>query len=86
MTFLLKYYITGTSATVMSLAALTNGQGCEMPPLPNAISGGSEVNTWAQIMDLVSPTASDALDRPIIDADGVLTAGGAFFENWTYPT
>jgi hypothetical protein len=68
--------INGTPATVMRFAAATNGQGYFIPPIPTASDGGSAVNSWTLIMDLLYPSESDGVDRPIIDTDAASTTGG----------
>ena len=70
--------IGGTPAIVMKFAALTNGQGYFMPAMLTANSGGSEINAWTLIMDLLYPSASDSQLRPIIDIDGATSNGGGF--------
>ncbi len=62
--------INGTSAIVMRFPAATNGMGYQMPTPPNPNGGGSLVNQWTLIMDVLYPSASDAMIRPIIDSDG----------------
>jgi hypothetical protein len=70
--------INGTAATVMRFLAATNGQGYLVPALLTGNGGGSLVNSWTLILDVLYPTASDNTDRPIIDTDGSQTSGGGF--------
>src|SRR6266700_2299819 len=71
--------INGTSAIVMRFPAATNGMGYQMqtPPSPNG--GGSLVNQWTLLMDVLYPTASDSVIRPIIDTDGAAFVEGPDF-------
>jgi len=62
----------------MRFPAATNGQGYFMPTLPTASGGGSLVNSWTLIADIMYPATSDHTDRPIIDTDGRQTSGGVF--------
>ncbi len=71
--------INGTPAVVMGFPAATNGMGYQMPPPPTANGGGSEVNEWTLLLDVLYPTGSDSTDRPIIDVDGVTTSSGGLF-------
>src|SRR5437588_231658 len=71
--------IGGSSALVMRFPIATNGMGYLMPTPPDANGGGSIVNDWTLIMDVLYPTASDAIDRPIIDTDGSLFIPGPDF-------
>src|SRR5437868_3568771 len=50
--------INGTAAIVMRFAAATNGQGYQMPPFAAPNGGGSEVNNWTLILDLLYPASS----------------------------
>jgi hypothetical protein len=71
--------INGTPALVMGFPAATNNMGYLLPPPPTANGGGSEVNQWTLILDVLYPTGSDKVDRPIIDVDGVNQSSGSTF-------
>jgi hypothetical protein len=71
--------INGTVANVMQFPAATNGMGYLMPNPATANGGGSQVNEWTLIMDVLYPAASDAVDRPIIDTDGSIFVAGPDF-------
>lgn len=71
--------INGTVANVMQFPAATNGMGYLMPDPATANGGGSQVNEWTLIMDVLYPAASDAVDRPIIDTDGSIFVAGPDF-------
>lgn len=71
--------INGSPALVMGFPAATNSMGYQMPPPPTANGGGSEVNQWTLLLDVLYPTGSDNKDRPIIDVDGVTTSSGGLF-------
>lgn len=71
--------INGTAAVVMGFPAATNGMGYQMPAPPTANGGGSEVNQWTLLLDLLYPTGSDNKDRPIIDVDGSTFFTGSEF-------
>jgi hypothetical protein len=71
--------INGTVANVMRFPAATNGMGYSMPDPAAANGGGSTVNEWTLIMDVLYPAASDAVDRPIIDTDGSFFVAGPDF-------
>jgi hypothetical protein len=59
--------IGGTNAVVMRFPAATNGMGYNMvTPGPN---GGSTVNQYTLIMDVLYPSASDAKIRPLIQTE-----------------
>ena len=63
----------------MRFPAATNGMGYLMPDPAAANGGGSTVNEWTLIMDVLYPAASDAVDRPIIDTDGSVFVPGPDF-------
>jgi hypothetical protein len=71
--------INGTVANVMQFPAATNGMGYLMPDPATANGGGSTVNEWTLIMDVLYPAGSDAVDRPIIDTDGSIFVAGPDF-------
>jgi len=71
--------IAGSNAVVMRFPINTNGMGYLMPTPPNANGGGSVVNNWTLIMDVLYPSASDNKVRPIIDTDGALFVAGPDF-------
>lgn len=62
--------INGVVANVMKFPSGTNNMGYLMPAPANPNGGGSTVNEWTLIMDLLYPAASDAIDRPLINTDG----------------
>jgi hypothetical protein len=61
--------INSTNAVVMRFPAATNGQGYLMPTPATANDGGTLVNEWTLIMDLLYPAVSDKQLRPLIDTD-----------------
>src|SRR5689334_16591168 len=71
--------INGTPANVMKFPIATNGMGYSMPDPASANGGGSTVNEWTLIMDLLYPAASDSVTRPIIDTDGSFFVAGPDF-------
>jgi len=71
--------INGVVANVMKFPVTTNGMGYFMPDPSTANGGGSTVNEWTLIMDLLYPAASDAVDRPLIDTDGATFTSGPDF-------
>jgi hypothetical protein len=71
--------INGSPATVMKFPGATNGMGYSMPTPNNGNGGGSIVNEWTMIMDVLYPAASDATIRPIIDTDGSFFVAGPDF-------
>src|SRR5947209_6963549 len=72
--------IGGSPAIVMRFPTATNGMGYQMPTPPTANgTGGSTVNEWSLVMDVLYPLASDTLDRPIIDTDGSVFVAGPDF-------
>src|SRR5690349_23893183 len=48
--------IAGSNAVVMRFPINTNGMGYLMPTPPNANGGGTLVNNWTLIMDVLYPT------------------------------
>src|SRR5438445_52118 len=70
--------INGTVANVMRFPSCTNGtMGYLMPapPAPTGTNGGSQVNNYTVLMDVLYPSASDQTIRPLLETDGgVLTA------------
>ena len=66
--------INGTPASVMRFPAATNAMGYFMPA-PGANGGGSFVNEYTIIFDLLYP--SNGVVRPLVDADGVTYVAGA---------
>jgi len=71
--------INGTSALVMRFPIATNGMGYLMPTPPAANGGGSAVNEWTMLMDVLYPATSDFVSRPIIDTDGSVFEAGPDF-------
>ncbi len=71
--------IDGTAAHVMMFPAATSPMGYDMPTPPNANGGGSLLNDYTLIMDLLYPASSSGQVRPIIQTDdGTLTAAADF--------
>lgn len=68
--------INGTPAHVMKFPIATNGMGYLMPDPANGNGGGTQVNEWTLIMDVLYPTASGSSVRPIIDTDGSIFVPG----------
>src|SRR5690349_4045707 len=60
--------INGTPAIVMKFPAATNGMGYNMPT-PAANGGGSTVNEYTIIYDILYPSASDAKIRPLVQPE-----------------
>jgi hypothetical protein len=71
--------INGAPAAVMGFPAATNGMGYSFSAPLGGNGGGSQVNQWTLIADLLYPSGSDNKDRPIIDADGVVQSSGNLF-------
>jgi hypothetical protein len=71
--------INGAVANVLRFPAATNGMGYLMPNPSTPNGGGSQVNEWTLIMDVLYPAGSDAVDRPIIDTDGSIFVAGPDF-------
>jgi hypothetical protein len=71
--------INGTNAVVMQFPAATNGGGYMMTAPPNPNGAGTAVNVWTLIMDLLYPSSSDKMIRPIIDTDGTFFVPGPDF-------
>ncbi len=71
--------INGVDATVMEFPPATDIMGYFMsaPAAPNA--GGSLVNEWSLVMDVLYPGPSDGIIRPIIDTDGNADVAGPEF-------
>ncbi len=66
--------INGTPAKVMKFPAATNGMGYNMPTPPGN-GGGSTVNQYTYILDILYPTASGTSIRPLIRSDDGLVDG-----------
>lgn len=62
--------INGTAAKVMRFPVATNGMGYNMLTPSNPNAGGSKVNDYTLILDVLYPQVSDSKLRPIIDVDG----------------
>jgi hypothetical protein len=74
--------INGSPANVMRFPIATNGGGYQMPTPPTANGGGSTVNQWTMIMDILYPSVSSGRTRPIIDCDAsVILFGPEFIVN-----
>jgi len=71
--------IAGSNAIVMHFPAATNTSGFLMTTPSNPNGGGSTVNSWTMIMDILYPSASSSKIRPIIDTDGGLFVAGPDF-------
>lgn len=68
--------INGTNAIVMRFPAATNTMGYSMPT-PSGNGGGSFVNEYTVIFDLLYP--SNGIIRPLVDTDGTEFVAGADF-------
>jgi hypothetical protein len=74
--------IGGTPANIMKFPASTLPGGYAMPINATANGGGSLVNQWTIIMDVLFPTASNSKWRGLIDTDGgAINADAEFFVN-----
>jgi hypothetical protein len=71
--------INGTDANVMKFPAATNTMGFLMYSPSTANGGGSLVNEWSLVMDVLYPSASAGINRPIIDSDGNANVAGPEF-------
>ena len=66
--------INGTNVNVMKFPASAAGMGYLMPTPPNPNGGGSLVNDYTIIMDVLFPAVSDGRVRPLVQTDdGVIT-------------
>lgn len=70
--------INGTNAQVMRFPAATNGMGYNMPT-PGANGGGSTVNQYTYILDVLYPTASSSKTRPLIQTSDGAALGSQEF-------
>jgi hypothetical protein len=61
--------INGTPAQVMRFPAATNGAGYLMPTPVNANGGGTLLNEYTIIFDVLYPQAANAKLRPLLDTD-----------------
>lgn len=75
--------INGTNAVVMLFPIATNGQGFVMPTPPTPNDGGSLVNEWTLIMDLLYPSPSDNMLRPLITVDAAQSPAPDFVVSTT---
>lgn len=76
--------IGGTPANVMSFPASGSSGGYRMPITAPANGGGSFVNDYTIVMDVLYPAASDATQRALVETDlGQVntTAGAEFYIN-----
>jgi hypothetical protein len=74
--------VAGTAAKVMKFGAFTAPSGYGMPVSAVANGGGSLVNDWTLIMDVLYPSSSDKKFRALIETDNrVLVADADFFIN-----
>lgn len=72
----------GSAAKVMKFGAFTAPSGYGMPVSAFANGGGSLVNDWTLILDLLYPASSDKKFRALIETDNrVLNADADFFIN-----
>jgi hypothetical protein len=70
--------IAGSPATVMKFPGATNGMGYNMPtPLGNG--GGSTVNEYTYILDVLYPSASNGKTRPLIQTSDGTALGSQEF-------
>lgn len=66
--------INGTNVNVMKFPASDATMGYQMPTPPNPNGGGSLVNTYTIIMDVLFPTNSVGRVRPLVQTDdGIIT-------------
>jgi hypothetical protein len=68
-----------TGALPAPMGNASRALGYLMPDPAAANGGGSTVNEWTLIMDVLYPAASDAADRPTIDTDGSVFVAGPDF-------
>jgi hypothetical protein len=74
--------IQGTNAGVMKFPACTQPMGFGMPTPAGGNGGGSLVNDYTLILDVLYPAASSGSARPIIQTDdGILTPAADFVIN-----
>ena len=73
--------ISGASAYVMKFAAYPNSDGIQMFPAIPANGGGSYVNQYSLVMDLLYPSSSAAAWRSIYQTNDANTNDGDFFLN-----
>jgi hypothetical protein len=74
--------IGGTAAKVAKINGFVTPSGIGMPVASDANGGGSTVNQWTIIYDLLSPTTSDGKWRALIETDGrIINADADFFIN-----
>src|ERR1051325_10082234 len=74
--------IGGVVANVAKMTEWNTPAGIGMPVASDANGGGSTVNQWTIIFDVLSPTTSDGKWRTFIETDGrVIEADADFFIN-----
>jgi hypothetical protein len=74
--------IAGTVANVAKMTEWKTPAGIGMPVASDPNGGGSTVNQWTIILDILSPTTSDGKWRTFIETDGrVIEADADFFIN-----
>jgi hypothetical protein len=74
--------IGGSPASVAHMAQWNTPSGLVMPVAANASGGGSTVNQWSIVFDILSPIGSDGKWRTFIETDGrVIQADADFFIN-----
>ncbi len=73
--------ISGASAYVMKFPAYPNSDGIQMFPDIPANGGGSYVNQYSLVMDLLYPSSSDATWRSIYQTNDTNANDGDFFLN-----
>jgi len=62
--------INGTAVKVLRFPAGTNGSGFNMPTPTSGYGGGSRVNDYTIILDVLYPASGNNLIRPILEGDG----------------
>lgn len=73
--------IGGAEAKVMRFGTNTIPAGYSMPTPSSGNGGGSQVNQWTLLMDVLYPAVSNNRFRAIIETDGGLTADADVFIN-----
>ncbi|MCI0535339.1 MAG: CHRD domain-containing protein, partial [Verrucomicrobiales bacterium] len=72
----------GAPAQVMKFPGGTAGTGYSMPTPLSPNGGGSLVNNWTLVLDVLFPAASDAKLRALLETDlGLIDADAEFFVN-----
>jgi Concanavalin A-like lectin/glucanases superfamily/Immunoglobulin domain len=68
--------INGAAANVMGFPAATNYEGYFLPTPPNPNGGGTLVNDYTIILDMLYPPEADGKARPLFDTDQDLFVAG----------